>query len=284
MQTATTIAAALGAATLLTIAGCAPRSNAALERARAAYRDASQDPGVSRDAPVALHEAEQALQKADRAHEKGEDEKDVNSLAYVAERKVDVARAAAAEKQADTEAESLRANRDTMVLHARTGEARLERERARGLEDQLRQLHARETPRGTVITLNDVLFEFDKAELKPGAMRDLSRLADVLKQEPDRQVMIEGYTDSVGSSSYNRELAESRAQAVRDFLIQHGVGADRITARGYGKDYPVATNDTEAGRQQNRRVEVVILPPGQSATSGAGRQPRTPEAEPVPPY
>ncbi|HYR97115.1 MAG TPA: OmpA family protein, partial [Candidatus Binatus sp.] len=139
------------------------------------------------------------------------------------------------------------------------------------LEEELRQLHAKQTERGTVITLNDVLFETGSAELKPGAMRDLQRLVVVLRDEPDRQVVIEGHTDDVGTAEHNRQLSQERADAVREALVTNGISRDRIEARGLGESYPVAPNSNQAGRQQNRRVEVIIPPP--SATAGAGKQP-----------
>jgi outer membrane protein OmpA-like peptidoglycan-associated protein len=110
-----------------------------------------------------------------------------------------------------------------------------------------------------------VLFEFDKADLKPGAMQDLQRLVTVLKDHPERRVSIEGHTDNVGSNAYNRELSQARADSVRGFLIRNGIAPERIVAQGYGEEYPVAANDSDAGRLQNRRVEIVILPEGKSA-------------------
>jgi outer membrane protein OmpA-like peptidoglycan-associated protein len=98
-----------------------------------------------------------------------------------------------------------------------------------------------------------------KANLKPGATRSLTNVAQFLRENPERQITIEGYTDNVGSDAYNRELSQRRADSVRDFLVQSGISADRITARGLGEEYPVASNDTQAGRQQNRRVQIIII-------------------------
>jgi outer membrane protein OmpA-like peptidoglycan-associated protein len=114
-----------------------------------------------------------------------------------------------------------------------------------------------------VMTLSDVLFDTAQATLKPGADRAVDRLAQFLKDSPGTHVLIEGHTDSVGSDDYNVALSERRAQAVADALTARGVSADRIQTKGLGKSYPVATNDTQAGRQQNRRVEIVF-----SDTSG----------------
>jgi outer membrane protein OmpA-like peptidoglycan-associated protein len=114
------------------------------------------------------------------------------------------------------------------------------------------------------MTLGDILFDVDQATLKPGAMQNLFRLVTFLKQYPDRGVLVEGHTDSTGSDTYNLSLSEQRAESVRSFLTQNGIGAARVLARGYGKAYPVAGNDTSAGRQRNRRVDLVILRAGES--------------------
>ena len=132
------------------------------------------------------------------------------------------------------------------------------------MEQELAALKAQDTERGLVMTLQEgVLFEYDKADLKPGAMHSLEPLMTFLREHPDRTLLIEGHTDSTGSDSYNLELSQRRAEAVRNFLSSNGISVDRILARGYGESYPVTTNTTEAGRQQNRRVEVVISHEGQ---------------------
>ena len=104
----------------------------------------------------------------------------------------------------------------------------------------------------------------DKATLKPGATRDLDRLARFLKEYPDRAVLVEGHTDNTGSDAHNLTLSEQRAESVRSYLIKDGVAEQRVLARGYGKAYPIAGNDTASGRQRNRRVEIVILHAGES--------------------
>lgn len=125
----------------------------------------------------------------------------------------------------------------------------------------------KQTDRGLVLTLGDVLFEFNKSELKAGALRNLYPLVSFLKQNSSRGVTIEGHTDGIGSESYNLELSQRRAEAVRRFLIENGLRQDRITARGLGEAYPVASNDTDPGRQMNRRVEIVIANETQAGRS-----------------
>ena len=141
---------------------------------------------------------------------------------------------------------------------AAMAQANAAQDRVRALEAQLRELEAQQTERGLLVTLGDVLFAFNKAELSAQAGPRLDKLANFLKQFPDRKLLIEGYTDSVGSDSYNQDLSDRRAQAVRDALVQRGVDTSRITARGYGKAHPVADNASPEGRAMNRRVEIVI--------------------------
>ncbi|MGH6920705.1 MAG: OmpA family protein, partial [Geminicoccaceae bacterium] len=110
----------------------------------------------------------------------------------------------------------------------------------------------------------DILFDTDRADIKAGGAQELTRIADFLRNNPDRNLLIEGHTDSTASDTYNLALSQRRANAVEDFLISQGVDPLRIGSRGYGEQLPVATNDSAAGRQQNRRVELVILDPGEA--------------------
>ena len=119
-------------------------------------------------------------------------------------------------------------------------------------------MNAKQTERGTLVTFGDVLFDLDRSELKPGGMHNITKLAQFLQENPDRKVIVEGYTDSTGSAQYNQSLSERRANSVRAALIKQGVGPERIVAQGYGKEYPVASNSDSSGRAMNRRVEVTI--------------------------
>lgn len=185
-----------------------------------------------------------------------------------AERARDEARGA----QAIAEAERMRAEEERLAAQLARAEAeqeRLEAQRAReeaelaqrqmqSMQAQLADLEARQTDRGLVVTLGDVLFEVDRSELKSGAARNLDKLVAALTDHPQTRVTIEGHTDSTGSPEYNLGLSERRANAVRDYLIRGGIESDRLTTRGLGLDFPVATNATAEGRQQNRRVEIII--------------------------
>ncbi len=129
-------------------------------------------------------------------------------------------------------------------------------------EMQLKELNAKKTDRGMVITLGDVLFNTNKAQLSAGGINNVTKLADFLNKYPQRKVMIEGHTDSTGSASYNQALSERRAEAVQKALAEQGIDGGRIAMRGYGESSPVANNETAAGRQLNRRVEIVLSDDG----------------------
>ncbi|MGI9077663.1 MAG: OmpA family protein [Gemmatimonadaceae bacterium] len=133
-----------------------------------------------------------------------------------------------------------------------------------------------QTSRGLVISLSDILFDVDKATLKAGAEANIRRIAAVLDQYPDNAIVVEGHTDSQGSDAYNQKLSEDRAASVRASLVTGGVDASNITSKGFGESQPVATNDTPAGRQQNRRVEVVVLGAGTIADAIKSDTTRTP--------
>jgi outer membrane protein OmpA-like peptidoglycan-associated protein len=172
----------------------------------------------------------------------------------------DAARAAA-QAQAD-EAKRLADQRAAEASAARLAREQAERERE-ALRDELRQqlnviLETRETARGLIINLSDVLFDFDRATLKPGAREKLARIAGILSAHPDLQIEIEGHADAIGSEDYNQRLSERRAESVRGYFNQQGVTKAIVAAVGFGESRPVATNGTDTGRQQNRRVEIIV--------------------------
>ena len=169
--------------------------------------------------------------------------------------------------QAQTEAERARANEELARVEAER--ARLQADQARQERDQAKQrlyvslseiLDTRREARGLIVNLSDVLFDFNKATLKPGAREKLSKLAGILLAYPGRyRIEIEGHTDAIGSEEYNLKLSQARAESVCEYLKQSSIAPDRIIAvRGFGKSKPVASNDSDAGRQVNRRVEIII--------------------------
>ena len=246
----------IGSAALL--AACAGRSSASLEEARSAVAAARADQEVAAQAPESLAEAEQALDRAESAFDAGADQDELDHLAYLAERRAGVAQALADERVALAELEQLGEERDALLIDARERQIRV-------LETELAELRADHTDRGLVVTLADeILFDVDQAELKPGGMQQLGRVAEFLRQNPDRNVLIEGHTDSTAPDSYNLALSQRRSNAVEDFLITQGVDPTRILATGYGEQLPIASNATAAGRQANRRVEIVVLDAGEA--------------------
>jgi outer membrane protein OmpA-like peptidoglycan-associated protein len=154
---------------------------------------------------------------------------------------------------AGQDAEAQRLAAEQAMLEARTAQ-----EKAEQLARELADLQAVKAERGMVVTLGAVVFDFDKAALKPAGLVAVDKLAAFMNKYPERRVMVEGFTDSVGSEQYNLRLSERRANAVREALVARGIEANRIETRGYGKAFPVATNATAAGRQLNRRVEIII--------------------------
>jgi outer membrane protein OmpA-like peptidoglycan-associated protein len=262
-----------------------PQPNAALESAHAAVQAAEADPNVSKYAALDLETARKDLAIADDAalHH---NEAAIAQPAYMAAQnarlaqmhgaaKADDARVAAGQAERD---QILLANRNREVQNAKmaTNEARMAANEALDQRDQaaqsaaqatqeaarlqaeVDQLKATPTSRGLVLTLGDVLFDTGRAELNPGSSRKLDQLAQFLSEHKERRVQIDGFTDSVGSDSYNEELSRRRADAVKSALLVRGIDASRISTQGYGKAYPVANNTDSGGRQLNRRVEVVI--------------------------
>jgi outer membrane protein OmpA-like peptidoglycan-associated protein len=154
---------------------------------------------------------------------------------------------------------------DTDAARAEAGNARMSAadaaKQSAELQRQLNELHAKQTDRGMVLTLGDVLFSSGMADLKVGATSNLNKLVAFLNHYPDRTVIIEGYTDNIGGTDYNLGLSQRRADSVKSYLAEQGIGARRLTASGKGLSDPVAGNDSAAGRQQNRRVEVIIATP-----------------------
>jgi outer membrane protein OmpA-like peptidoglycan-associated protein len=155
---------------------------------------------------------------------------------------------------------------------------------------QLRSLVAeitniKETSRGLVISLSDILFDVNQATLKAGAANNVQKIAAILNQYPNYRISVEGHTDSQGSDTYNQSLSERRAAAVLQQLVAGGVSGDRITSKGFGESQPVASNDTPAGRQQNRRVEVVVLGAGKvaDALQNGGAAPTSGDTTKAPP-
>jgi outer membrane protein OmpA-like peptidoglycan-associated protein len=265
----------------LLLAGCAgtPDTNPAVKQAQNSYKQIKNDTLVANNAPIALKEARKAVMAAQSTLKNGKDKAVVDHKAYMATQKIKIAKQTAMLNAAQDEVKRAKTERQKVQLKARKSEAEAAERRAKQqqakaeeaqrsakeaqqkaqkLADQLKNLKAKMTKRGLVLTLGDVLFDVDKADLKPGGEKAASKLAHFLKEYPKRQVLIEGYTDNTGSEDYNLKLSKHRAKSVKQAIVNDGIASNRINTIGYGEQYPVATNNTSAGRQRNRRVEVVI--------------------------
>jgi outer membrane protein OmpA-like peptidoglycan-associated protein len=321
-------AAVAGMALMLALAACssAPKQDLALEQVRNQLEELKSNPELAGYAPLALGEAERALRLVETA---SGDETYRNHLLYMADRRIQIARAVAQREQLEVELAALEDQHNRMLVRAsqleaerarqeadrarmmsqataedaerarlqadearqreaasaRTAEqareeaqqartlaetsaraadlarqeAELASEQAQSLRRQLENLQLRQTESGVVVTLGDVLFESGQAELKEESRSSLVEVVDLLQSEPDKKIRIEGHTDSVGSAVANLDLSQRRADAVRSTLVALGVDAGRITTAGMGEDFPIASNDTEDGRQRNRRVDVILL-------------------------
>ena len=289
---ATLISAAVSCA-LLGACTSAPLESNGAAVARARLTELQSNPNLANRAPLAIGAADRAV----RIAEEPQADKQLEAYrVYVADRKVDTARAQAETAFLESQRPALLAQRERARLQARTREADVAQEevavaradtavekasaaQARGeataaraatvgaqqqaetLRQQIKVLQAKSTDRGLVLTLGDVLFRSGRAGLKSGASLNLNRLVAFLDKYPDRTIAILGYTDNVGSEDYNLGLSERRADAVESYLIGQGIQSKRISASGEGESDPVAGNDSASGRQQNRRVEVIISDP-----------------------
>ncbi len=285
---------ALVVLTSVLLASCGPpMKNADLEKAQASFAAAKMDPVVVKNAPLELQTAETSLQTAERLWKADAKPEEISHQAYLSLQRTAIAKEIANQKVAEESVEAASSARAKVLLEARTYEAdeanksielarRKAQEqatllavktvegqqsaeaaaaaeaRAKQLEAEVAQLQAIKSERGLVITLGDVLFDTGQAELKGSAMGTISKIANFMRTYPTRTLLVEGFTDSRGSETYNLDLSQRRANAVRSTLTAGGVEASRIAVRGYGESYPVASNETPVGRQLNRRVEVII--------------------------
>jgi outer membrane protein OmpA-like peptidoglycan-associated protein len=270
----------IGLGLVLALGACVstPQPNAALVTARSAVQSAESDPNVSKYAALDLEAAKKDLEVAESAAINHRDV-EIAQPAYLATQTARLAQAHAAAKADDARVAAGQVERDRIQLAARSRDvdnaqaqtnaakmsasaanqqAAMANEQASRLQAEIDQLKATPTDRGLVLTLGDVLFDTGKSELNSGASRKLDQLAQFLSEHKDRRVQIDGFTDSVGSDSYNQELSQRRANAVKNALLTRGIASMRINTEGYGKAFPVANNADSGGRQLNRRVEVVI--------------------------
>ena len=258
-----TTMSSIGVLAILGACASTPTTTGELERARDAVAKVETMPDSSTLASAELKEAQETLRKAEEALRDNEPDAEVAHLAYLAEQQAGIAEAKINEARALEDTKNAEASRNAALLEARErqvveAEMRADQAEADAAEAWRQVEEAKETSRGIVLTLGDVLFDTGGAVLKPGAQLLLDKLAVYLQQNPDARAIIEGHTDNVGSDAMNQALSERRAASVAAALQARGITADRLETMGLGEAYPVATNDTSAGREENRRVEVVL--------------------------
>ncbi|SFR39129.1 Outer membrane protein OmpA [Marinobacter gudaonensis] len=260
---------------LLSACAMAPETSTEALDARQKLTELQRNPAMASNARIELRDAEAAVQLAEQPLDSDEAMLADHRI-YMADRMVEIARATGTTRQMEADRKRLGEERDAARLAARTLEAdaaRADADTARSseleaaavsakaaqeMQRQIDELEAEATERGLVLTLGDVLFATGSADLQGGSNRNLEKLVDFLKTYPDRNVLIEGHTDNVGSAQFNQTLSLKRADSVRRYLTDHGVQSRRLTVSGLGLERPVAGNESAMGRQQNRRVEVII--------------------------
>ena len=289
MKHTTVSVTAIVSAVLLAACASTPKRVEQLDQAHADVESLSADPLAQQAASQELSNARKSLEAADIAMKK-HDQEQVLHYSYLASQqahtgeervselraKQDVAKGEAERNRVllesrTHEAETAKANAEqqTQVAQAQAQQAEAARQEAEAAQRQLADLQAKKTDRGMVLTLGDVLFDTNAATLKPGAASTIDRVAAFLKSNDGTKVIVEGHTDSRGSDEYNQQLSERRAQSVADALSFRGVDRSRVEAMGRGKALPVASNDTAAGQQQNRRVELIFSDASGQFASGA---------------
>ncbi|PXX90296.1 hypothetical protein DIT71_12410 [Marinobacter vulgaris] len=242
------------------LVGCAstPQDNAQVEEARAAYEEIRNDPNVARVGDTQLRNARDELSRAASLLEGDADIAEIEHAAYLATRHAQIAAEQGKRADLQDQINSAEERRKELELQMSSSAAAQARQETEELRRQMEELQAEQTDRGMVLTLGDVLFDLNRAELKSSGEETIERLAEFMKEYEERRVRVEGYTDSTGEASYNQGLSERRAEAVRDALVAMGISSDRVETKGFGEQFPVASNETSGGRQQNRRVEIVI--------------------------
>lgn len=301
-RTGRTLAVAAAVALVLAACSSTPQSPEGSAEVRSKLTRLQSDPNLGTRAPLARQEAETAVRVAEQPV--ANDVALGAHRVYMADRKVEIAIAQASTRYSEDQRAKLADARDRERLAARTLEAdkaRADADSARAgaaaaatlasadadaarasaadaasaaarqaddLQRQIDALQAKVTDRGLVLTLGDVLFTSGRADLNAGAASNLGRLVAFLNQNPYRNVEIEGHADSVGADDYNQGLSQRRADAVKSFLVQQGISGSRLSTSGMGEHHPVTENDSASGRQQNRRVEIIIgNPPGVVASN-----------------
>jgi len=279
MKKPTSSILALGIVALI-LSACATHDTKpeALQELISKQSQLQQDQRIASNAGIELNELRQYVDKANNLWQEGEQEEYQQQL-YLATRQASIAESTGLANYYREQIDAMSEERQELLLQAKNAE--LERTENRlqtttselsqtqqelasneqqvlALAEELSNAKAEMTSRGMVLTLQDILFEFNKSDLKPGATRTVAKVAEFLTNNPGVVVTIEGFTDSAGPEQYNLGLSKKRAESVEVALIQQGIDPERLSTRAMGEAFPVASNETPAGRQENRRVELVL--------------------------
>ncbi len=252
------------AASSLLLSACASTPPESLVELKQKLDSLESNEQTNRFAPVALKEAQDQVRTTESAWNKDNEALYDHEL-YLAERYIEIAEQETERGEVQAKLGNTSERRKEMILSQQEKEmerARLEareaKEKLEALKTEMENVKAEQTDRGLILTMGDVLFALNSAELQPGGEKNIEKLANFMHENVETQVTVEGFTDSLGSEQYNEKLSEKRAQSVVDLLEASNIDSSRLNIKAYGERYPVATNDTAAGRQQNRRVQLVI--------------------------
>lgn len=234
------------------VTGCASIENyPPLERLKTSYGQLQQNQEVNNYAAAQLYDANQFISKAETAADKG-DKKLLDHYVYLSENHLKIAEEVANRKKNEAYIEELSEQRSDLLIQSRTQEVQKAR-------NELEAYKTKNSKRGTVLVLDNLLFDTGGATLHKGSQRNLDPLVRYMKDHLERNISIEGHTDNVGGESLNVDLSFRRAEAVKNYLVASGINGNLISTKGFGESFPVTSNNTAHGRQLNRRVEIVIL-------------------------
>jgi outer membrane protein OmpA-like peptidoglycan-associated protein len=254
-------------ALVVLLAACSKTPNPQLVQAQANFAQLQGNPKSVQLAALETKDAADWLERAEKAARAKEADDRVGHLAYLTNQRVEVAKETIELRTAEQAIQGVAALRAQARLEARDVQIKKLQESLNAKQPAAEVMAVKQTERGSLVTFGDVLFEVGQAELRASAFDNIGRLAQFLRDNPDRKVIVEGYTDSTGSAAFNQTLSQRRANAVMVQLVRAGVAPERIVAQGLGMSYPVASNASHSGRAQNRRVEVTISNDNQPVSS-----------------
>jgi len=253
---------------ILVVSACSstPKNVELLDQARFEYNEIAKNERVVEDAPEAMARARDSLEEAELRWDRKEEQWRIEHVAYLVRQQVETAKLIASTAQTEREIVRLTHEKSQLTQSMREAQIVEARQQTSDIERQMSGLQTEQTERGMVLTLGDTMFETGEATLAPGAARNIAKIAAFMRNYPERRAVIEGHTDSEGDPRYNLRFSQERALTVRSALIHTGIPSSSITIKGFGDTRPIASNTTDAGRQSNRRIDIVIPHTGTQVT------------------